>query len=190
MAFAGYYASKAMARKRATIDLIEKVESTPHYRELQSTFVHHREEGTLQCLNDPKNERDRKDRQDIQDFLNHYELVAIGIQTEILDKDIYVNWMGGPFVRDWNAATDFIQRERWKRDDRSPTGFRYHSKLFEAYQAMALEFDKTAEQINHDSGGPPTTPSGPGDAPIPDLTETEDNRIDKAINKLKPGVYR
>lgn len=179
-----------MARKRATIDLIEKVESTSHYRELQSTFVHHREEGTLPNLNDPKNERDRKDRQDIQDFLNHYELVAIGIKSEILDKEIYVSWMGGPFVRDWNAATDFIQRERWKRDESSPTGFRYHDKLFEAYQSMALEFDKTAKRLGPESGGPPTTPSGLGDEPIPNVTDSQEKKIDKAINKLKPGVYR
>ncbi|WP_220800681.1 DUF4760 domain-containing protein [Roseobacter sp. OBYS 0001] len=129
IAFAGYRASTAMARKRATIDLIEKVESTILYRKMQSTFMYHREEGTLKNLNDPKNERDRQDRKDIQDFLNHYELVSIGIKSDILDKGIYIKWMGGPFVRDWNAATDFIQRERWKEDDKSPSGFRYHSDL-------------------------------------------------------------
>ncbi|GIT89316.1 hypothetical protein ROBYS_43320 [Roseobacter sp. OBYS 0001] len=55
---------------------------------------------------------------------------------------------------------------------------------------MALAFDQKAKHIDHTSGGRPETPSGPGDAPMPDLTTNESNKVDEVMNKLKPGVYR
>jgi Domain of unknown function (DUF4760) len=47
----------------------------------------------------------------IGDYINHYELVAIGIRSNILDERMYRTWMEGPFVRDFNSAADFIQSE-------------------------------------------------------------------------------
>jgi len=163
-------ASRETARKRATIDLIEKVESTPHYRELHKVFSYHRRTNGFDRLHNPTEEKDKDERQSILDYLNHYELVSIGIQQDILDADSYKGWMLGPFIRDWNAASSFIQRERWKWDN-TANDWEYHAQLFENYQTVVCEWSNEAICLTKEHSGPPNTPEGPGDEALPDGTQ-------------------
>ena len=138
VAIIGVRSSRASARQRATLDMIEKVESAPHYRSLHSVFSYHRRQGTFGRLHSPTEEKDKSERQAVLDYLNHYELVSIGICKNILDAEIYRDWMLSPFVRDWNAASNFIQRERWKSDTKVKA-WTYHARLFENYQRVACK---------------------------------------------------
>lgn len=105
------------ARRKATIDMIERVESTPHYRRMQRAFssCHQQPEATggFEALIDPSTDADWSRRRAVLDFLNHYELIAVGIEAGIFDFDLYKSWMGSTMVRDWNVAAAFIDRERW-----------------------------------------------------------------------------
>jgi hypothetical protein len=166
IALASLRASKEMARKKATLDLIEKVESTSHYRHLQTTFAYFKRTQSFDRLHDPHEEKDRADRSAIQDFLSHYELVSIRIEAKILDPKFYQDWMANPFVRDWNSASDFIQRERWKWNTET-SKWEYYDRLFETYQRIARKFSTEAIELNAAYSGPPNKPKGPGDKSLP-----------------------
>ncbi len=167
VALLGVRSARATARQRATLDLIEKVESTPHYRGLHSVFSYHRRQSTFDRLHDPLEEKDKDERQKVLDYLNHYELVAIGIRHAILDGKIYKAWMLGPFVRDWNASAAFIQRERWKWDANGASWI-YHARLYENYQSVAQTWSTDATDIDEGASRPPRAPSGPGDEALPE----------------------
>jgi hypothetical protein len=164
IAYLGLRSAREIARKKATLDLIEKVESTPHYRDLQANFRYYAETNAFYRLHAPSGEKDRMDRSAVQDYLNHYELVSIGIENKILDAGFYKRWMASPFVRDWNAASDFIQRERWKQSAETQE-WEYFPKLYETYQRVARRFNKDATQLNAAYAPPPETAKGPGDKP-------------------------
>jgi Domain of unknown function (DUF4760) len=107
--------AREIARQKATLDLIEKRESTEHYKTLLKTFREIRLGQGFGELANPLTDNAREARSSILDYINHYELVAIGIRRNILDELTYRDWMEGAFVRDFNAAADFIQGERWRR---------------------------------------------------------------------------
>jgi len=166
VAMLGVWSARASTRQRATLDMIEKVESTPHYKTLHAVFSYHRRQDTFDRLHDPQEAKDSEERQAVLDYLNHYELVAIGVCREILDEAIYRDWMRGPFVRDWNAAARFIQRERWKWDE-AARSWHYHDALFEHYQLVASRFSSKAIKLDKTTFTHPEAPHGPGDDPIP-----------------------
>ena len=130
--------ARQLARRRATLDLIEKVESSEHYRGLTDAFRVVRKTGSFAHLVAPRDAASRRTRGQVLDYLNHYELVAIGIRQEILDGGMYRAWMESAFVRDWNAAADWVQATRL---DTSVTGTtRYDDRAFANYQWMAREW--------------------------------------------------
>lgn len=100
VAILGVPSARASVRRKATLDMIEKTESTPHYREFHAAFAYHRRQSSFSRLHDPTEEKDKQERQKILDYLNHYEIIAIGIRHDILDAKIYRSWMQGPFIRD------------------------------------------------------------------------------------------
>lgn len=162
-----------VARRKATLDLIEKVESTDHYRTLNATFSRLRRGRGFGHLANPTEAADAADRALVNDYLNHYELVSVGIARGILDETFYKSWMRGPFVRDWNAATDFVQSERWRRDDDGQ--WRYHPQIFCNYQRMACRWSREARRLDRSSSDPPAgNEFGPGNDPLPKPEHTVD----------------
>lgn len=180
IAYVGIRNVRAVARQRATLDFIEKVESTPHYRTLNDNFSRLRRGPGFDHLHDPQTADDQTDRSAIQDYLNHYEMVAIGIRNNILDARIYRDWMLGAFVRDWNAASDWVQRERWKWDETAQI-WTYHDKLYVNYGWAACAWSKAARRLDRHTTKPPQTASGPGDEAMPG----EDARPDRGL-----GLWR
>lgn len=167
VAAVGVLSASKVARQRATLDMIEKVESTPHYRVIQSRFSEYRTTGKFGDLHVPDTPEKKRHRKAVFDYLNHYELVAIGIRNNTLDAAIYRSWMLGPFVRDWNAAADFVQRVRWKYDPESAR-WTYRHQVFENYQKVARSWSRDAIDLNEDYAEPPPQPEGPGDEFLPE----------------------
>lgn len=111
-------ANRHIARVRATLDLIERTESQPYYQQLWEAFRTAREAtGGFDSLLDSKNTMIKKQRADVLNFLNHYELIAVGCKNGVLDEIFYKNYMRGAVVRDWEKAEDFIRRLRTPRDE-------------------------------------------------------------------------
>lgn len=163
--------TRRLARRKATLDLIEKVESTDHYRELNRTFSNLRRGRGFAHLSNPEPE-DADDRARVNDYLNHYELVSVGIFQRILDETFYRTWMRAPFVRDWNAAVDFVQRERWRRE--TDGRWTYNERIFCNYQKMARRWSRDALCPDASYGTPPSDAEhgGPGDDPLPAADES------------------
>lgn len=160
-------AQRAIARQRATLDLIEKVESGEHYREIVNTFSELRRGPGFGQIMNPQTKEAKELRRAVNDYLNHYELVAIGIRKGILDEKFYKDWMRGPFVRDWNAAAEWVQRERWKlQDDGS---WEYYDQVFLNYEFMAARWSSEAIKLGRAFQGPPVLADrgSPSEDPIP-----------------------
>jgi hypothetical protein len=158
---------RKIARQRATLDFIEKVESGEHYRKIVHTFTELRRGVGFAHLSNPQTDEDEKTRLCVNDYMNHYEMVAIGISAGILDEAIYRNWMRGPFVRDWNAAAQWIQRERWKRQEDG--SWEYYEKIFENYGYWACRWSHEAVVLDEEFSGPPpdAEAEAPGAEPLP-----------------------
>lgn len=164
-------AAQAIARRRATLDLIEKFESTERYRQINAAFRKARSSGVLARLGEPADDAESKLRRDVVDYLNHYELVAIGIKTRALDASFYRSWMRSALVRDWNAAVGFIQQERWRRDQTNARWI-YHRSLYENFQALARQWSAEAVALDEDTVGPIMSKragaaASPGNEPLP-----------------------
>jgi len=157
--------TRAIARQKATLDLIEKRESTEHYRSIIERFSKLRKGSGFMHLNDPIDD-DVADRQMLIDYLNHYELVSIGIRQDILDARIYRAWIEGSFVRDWNAVADWVQRERWQRNAEGE--WRYRDTIFANYQAIACRWSKESRRLSKASSQPPDRPGATGDTAFPE----------------------
>jgi hypothetical protein len=156
--------TRSVARQKATLDLIEKRESTEHYRAISRIFFELLSGPGFMHLVDPA-PQDKPTRKAVFDYLNHYEIIAIGIRQDILDERIYRAWMEGAFVRDWNAAAEFVQRQRWKYADGQ---WRYRASVYENYQHVACKWSKDALRLTEASFPPPASPAGPGDRPLPE----------------------
>ncbi|HYZ48257.1 MAG TPA: DUF4760 domain-containing protein [Sphingomonas sp.] len=156
----------------AIASYIEKAESTEHYRALAKAFGEAERTGKLGLLNDPKTDTDKDLRRGVLDYLNHYELVALGIKHNILDERIYREWIQSHVVREWNAAAEFIQNERWRLNE-AKTDFEYKSRLFCQLQAAVCRWSPEALNLDENYGPKPALPAdraAPGDAPLPTVT--------------------
>lgn len=177
LALLSIYSARAIARQRATLDLIEKRESTAHYVAIHRRFAALRRGRGFVHL-DAADAED-EDRRAVVDYLNHYELVAIGIRKRVLDERFYREWMRGPFVRDWNAAADFVQQERWKLD--ATGGWKYHPTIYANYEAVACRWSPDARRLDRAAGGPPAAAAGPTDDAYPrsgDEVDTNDGSVE------------
>ena len=59
----GVITARKTAREKATLDMIEKVESTSHYQALHAAFSYHRRQNSFAKLNDPRESKDKEERQ-------------------------------------------------------------------------------------------------------------------------------
>lgn len=186
-------ANRAVARMRATLDLIERSESSDYYSEIRKSFRKINNAIILETIKFPMSDEDRKLRKEVLAYLNHYELVAIGCKSAILDEKFYAKWMKTTLIRDWVAAKElvnhirntdsksipdaYIQLERLaKRFQGNLEGETYVVKLrkhfFDNYydpahlESERLEALRQQELLN--AANSPPTPATPDDlAPLP-----------------------
>jgi hypothetical protein len=159
--------ARAIARMRATLDLIEKAESSEHYVRVTSVFSDYRRRDAFLDLVDPP-ETLRSDRFAVLSYLNHYETIALFIRKKVLDGPTYRDWIIGTLVRDWNAASTFVQRERWGWDANARL-WTYDPTLLQSLEALACSWSSSAVRLRTSPGNPPVTPPGPEDDPLPHL---------------------
>ncbi|MEM7546922.1 MAG: DUF4760 domain-containing protein [Pseudomonadota bacterium] len=132
--------NRDMARKKATLDLIVQTESTDYYQSLYRTFTDIRkdESGFAQIFS-PSNPEIVKQRQMVLNYLNHYEIIAMGIADGILDEIVYKDYMRSTVVRDWFAAEPFI---RHIREPSADSGSEVSaSAAFSNFEALALKWE-------------------------------------------------
>ncbi|WP_461429252.1 DUF4760 domain-containing protein [Gymnodinialimonas sp.] len=134
-------ANQDIARKRATLDLIERSESTDFYLSVYAAFKEVLASNAgFEQIKDPTMPAVMEQRRKVIAFLNHYELVAIGIEQGILDESLYRDFMRGTVVRHWARAEEFVTHLRSDTpDSRAP-------KAFEKFEALALKWETPEER--------------------------------------------
>lgn len=94
---------------RATLDVILKSESDTYYQDIYSTFTSElTRSGGLISLIDAHSDNEKRSRRNVHDFLNHYELIAIAIEKNILDEDFYKEWMRSTYIKHYQEAEEYI----------------------------------------------------------------------------------
>ena len=110
--------NRELGRKTTTRRLIHDKEEKPHYTELQEKFWTLLPKGELTSERTAFIDRlpalahdhaDYPSTRALDDYLNHYEIIAIGIQARILDKDFYAAWMKSAYVDTWDRAFPYIR---------------------------------------------------------------------------------
>ncbi len=145
---AGFYAAytirhnREIARMRATLDLIEKAESSEFYRELIRVFRRALAQKDVtkrvpvdQLLN-PQTPEEVDQRLKILFFLNHYELIAAGFRNGVLDSSFYADYMRGAAVHDWTVVKEFVYRMR----EPEPGGHPHPNTIYEHFETLADEW--------------------------------------------------
>lgn len=160
--------ARELARRKATLDLIEKFESSEHYRTLTDAFAEARRNASFMHYVQPTDAPSKRTRGHILDYLNHYELVAIGIGNEILDERIYRAWMETAYVRDWKVVGPFIQALRTDPDVTG--GDAYHEEAYGNYESMACQWDDDARPLTRGSPPPLRHVDAPDDGDPPPAT--------------------
>jgi hypothetical protein len=106
-------ANREIARNRATLDYIERTESTAYYQEISKTFHSFRSnpKGFSDILN-PADEPAKQLRRAVVQYINHYENLSIAIQFGTLSEEMYYRAFRGALVADWELAEPFITHLR------------------------------------------------------------------------------
>ncbi len=112
-AFTTIQTNRRIARVKATLDMIEATESRDHYLALYRIYRRFRMEPAFKAtVLAPRTDEDRTARLRCFDFLNHYELIAIGFTEGILDEAFYRRWMGYAVLRDYREGREQILAAR------------------------------------------------------------------------------
>ena len=164
-AFRTISSNRAIARRRATIDIIEEVEYSDQYAEAQSAFKYCAQKG-FDGIADPATPEDQERRAKVLRYLNHYELVSIGIKSNTIDETIYKNWMATSLIREWNIAAQHIQNERWNFN-KAKNKWEYKSSLYQHFGDVARAWSPDAVVLSENFSAPPDTPKRSSGTPIP-----------------------
>lgn len=181
-----------IARRRATIDFIEAYESGTVYREANRCFRKRRlnsqsdsldneappSAGSLRELAGTSDPELLTDREHINNFLNHHELLAIGMNRGALDKKFYRAWMQGPVIRDWRAARPYVQRERWKLNE-DQDEMVYKQDIWCQFEKLAIEWsDNEITKLTETDGQKPPVPAKGEAVPFSDRNSSLDDDAD------------
>ncbi len=124
----GIYTQRAIARRRATFDHISKTEADGDMIAARRKFVElAKANGGLSKWADEDKEK-TEEVQAIKIVLNDFELVAIGIQRGIIDKEFYKRWFKSGVTRHWNYARPFVAALRTRTSN---------DMLFHEFEQMA-----------------------------------------------------
>ncbi|MFW1676423.1 DUF4760 domain-containing protein [Pontibacter sp. JAM-7] len=102
--------NREIARKRATLDVILKSESDEYFERIYTVFSSERKRSSgLKTLLFAETDSERKAKTEVDNFLNHYELIAISIRKEILDEGFYKSWMRSTYINHFEDAEEYIK---------------------------------------------------------------------------------
>jgi len=131
IAWAAVKTNREMARKRATLDVILKSESDEYFERIYAVFLSEKKRSSgLEALLHSESDSERKAKMEVDNLLNHYELIAISIHQNILDEDFYKEWMRSTYVRHYKESRAYINGTR-----------KEHPKVYICFQALAEKWD-------------------------------------------------
>jgi hypothetical protein len=108
---------------RATLDFLERLETTDHHLKRYRAFRKVRQEtnGIHRIIQESHGE-DETERDLCIDFLNMYEFISLGIRKRILDELYFRQAYEPTIIRDFDAAEPLIVNMRRPADSKAGPG--------------------------------------------------------------------
>lgn len=132
IAWSAVNANRETARKRATLDVILKSESDDYFERIYIVFLSEKNRSSgLEVLLLAESDGEKKAKTEVDNFLNHYELIAISINQNILDEDFYKQWMKSTYIKHFKEAKAYIDGTR-----------KGNLKAYICFQELAEKWDK------------------------------------------------
>lgn len=104
----GIFSQRALARRKATLDVILRSEADGDLIAARKFFIQlAKAPGGLATWADVSNEN-TDEAQAIRLVLNEFELISIGIQRGIIDYELYRRWYRSGVIRHWSHAAPFV----------------------------------------------------------------------------------
>lgn len=130
VAVAAIYAQRQTARAQTTLSHLTAMEFDEDFLAAKKMFLELEAKGDL--LKYGARELAHTDEaRNIRIYLNHFELVSLGLQHRIIDYDIFIKWNRKTVQLVWTAAWPFVNRLRKEF---------HNDKLFVEFEELAKEF--------------------------------------------------
>lgn len=129
---------RGIASKTATLNFIASQETdNPEWLRLRERFAELRDtEKLLAIAADRQKPENRKAIVEVTSFLNHFELVAVGIKHGIIHEGLYMEWFRGPYVHVWKDSEPFIVAMRQQKQ---------RKLLFCEFEELAQKWSEQAD---------------------------------------------
>lgn len=118
---------RRMARKRATLDVLYRLESDPAFLKCAAAYRDAKKGRNLACLLDKVSDRSNRDIEEefmVDTYLNHMELLCVAMSEDIIDELFVFQYMRGSIIHDWHVSKDYIIKCRQMHNNP-----RLHQKL-------------------------------------------------------------
>lgn len=127
--------SRAVARKRAALDLILHIESDGDLIVARNRFIDIIRSDTKSEVYGREDKRGSDETKAIRTVLNINELVAVSIRENVIDERVWRKWFNRAFISDYEEMTGYIDEVRKSRDNPA---------IFEALEETALRWKADA----------------------------------------------
>ncbi|WP_162530093.1 DUF4760 domain-containing protein [Stappia sp. BW2] len=132
----GLQNQRAVNRRRHTIDFINQTEKDGTFVAALQTFVTEAKSGNLVESGNPEQEGSKK-ALDVRLVLNHFEIVALGIDNGVFDDKLYQKWFKSGTILYWEYASEFVTAIRSRSK---------YNKSFTNFEKLAIRYKKTEEE--------------------------------------------
>jgi Domain of unknown function (DUF4760) len=131
--------NRAIARKRATLDLILHIESDGDLLKARNDFI------TLKKGHERSNVWGTEDKSDTDQaktartVLNINELVAVSIREKVIDEKVFRRWFNRAFISDYQSMTGYIEEVR--KYKKNPAIFKELEEISKKWEADSTWYD-------------------------------------------------
>ena len=135
---------RVLAARRATLEFISKFEvHSSEWSECCAAFKRWKDQDTpFGPVISPNSDSDRRDAVRVLELLNHFELVAVGIEHKIIDSRLYKEWFRDTYVQYWRVARPLVEKLRSERKS---------SRLFIRFEQLAYDWELEIDAGEPDS---------------------------------------
>jgi hypothetical protein len=136
------FANRAIARRRATLDLIFHIQKDNDLIEARKTFVEV-QKGTIKPGHYGTDEqRTSKQALAIRTVLNIHELTAVSIEEGVIEERVFRKWFNKTYFDDFETMRDFINAVRAHRNNNA---------IFKEFEAVAKKWKTDTAFYNNPS---------------------------------------
>tara|TARA_R110000751_G_scaffold116607_2_gene216767 strand:+ start:297 stop:947 length:651 start_codon:yes stop_codon:yes gene_type:complete len=114
-AYAAIKVQKRLVRRRATLDVLFRLESDEVFLKAAAAFRDVKKSRGLEALSaapEKKSNRDIEEEYLVDTYINHIELLCVGMAEDTIDEVFVFQYMRKSIVSNWNSAQKYIKNER------------------------------------------------------------------------------